>query len=54
MVQKNSTNINKMNNIISPQIIEHTKTRKNIMHGFGNPGPGLGQAQKSGRVSLRI
>jgi len=43
-----------MNNIISPQIIEHTKTRKTMTHGFGNPVPGLGQAQKSGRVSLRI
>ena len=45
MVNNNSTNINKTNNYLSPQLIEHEK--KDV----GNPGPGncLGQAQKCGR-----
>jgi len=41
MMVNNSTNINKANNDLSPQIIEHKKT----MTYDRNPGPGLGQAQ---------
>jgi len=43
----NSTNINKTNNHISPQIIEHKKDH-NIW--LFNPVPGLGQVEKCGRV----
>jgi hypothetical protein len=43
MMVKNSNNINKVNNYLSPQINEHTK---NMMYLDGNPGPGLGQTQK--------
>jgi len=43
----NSTNINKMNNHLSPQLIEH---KKNQWHDFGNPGAGLEQAHSCGRV----
>jgi len=39
----NSTNINKSNNYLSPQIIEHKKITTNDI---GNPCPGWGQAQK--------
>jgi len=42
----NSTNIYKANNQLSPQIIEH---RKSMTYNVGNPGPGLGRAQKCGR-----
>jgi len=42
----NSTNINKTNNDLSPQIIELKKRLKYV----GNPDPGLRQAQKYGRV----
>ena len=41
MMVNNSTNINKANNDLSPQIIENKKT----MTYDRNPGPGLGQAQ---------
>ena len=40
----NSTNINKTNNHLSLQIIEHKK--KTMTCDAGNPGPGLRQAQK--------
>jgi hypothetical protein len=40
MVNK-STNINKTNNHLSPQIIEHNKTTS---YDVVNPVPGLGQA----------
>ena len=39
-----STNINKINNYLSPQIIEHKKKKKNANR------PGLGQTQKCGGV----
>ena len=42
---KNSTNINKTNNHIAGQIIEHKKTTTND---DGNQNPGLGQAQRCG------
>jgi len=43
----NSININKTNKQLSPQIIENIKKKKKAMtYGVGNPGPGLGQAQK--------
>jgi ribosomal protein L18 len=41
----NSNNINKTNNHISPQIIEHKKDH-DIIYVDGNPGSGLGQAHK--------
>jgi hypothetical protein len=44
-----STKINKMNNRLSPQIIEHKKTTT-YMYDVGNPWPGLGHAQKGGGV----
>jgi hypothetical protein len=40
----NSTNINKMNNRLSKE-----KQKKTMIYDFGNPGPGLGQAQRCGR-----
>ena len=44
----NSFNINKTNNHLSPQIIEH----KNITtHGTGNAGPDFGQAKICGSVT---
>ena len=46
----NSTNINKMNNHISPQLIKHKQ--KTMIYDIGNPGPGLRQAQKCSRVQL--
>ena len=45
---KNSTNIIKKNNYLSPQIIEH---RKKIA--IRNQGPALGQAQKCNWVKLQ-
>jgi hypothetical protein len=44
----NSNNINKTNNHLSTQNIEHKK--KPITYGIGNSGPGLEQAQQCGRV----
>jgi hypothetical protein len=41
-------NINKTNNHISPQIIEHITNT--TIYDAGNTGPGLGQANKYGRV----
>jgi hypothetical protein len=38
----NSTNINKTNNHLSPQLTEHKKT---MTYGIGNLGPGLWQTQ---------
>jgi hypothetical protein len=43
------SNVNKTNNHLSPQIIEHKKTH-DISYGIGNPGPGLGETQRCGRV----
>jgi len=40
----NSTSLNKKNNHLSPQIIEHKK--KPTTYDVGNPGPGLGWALK--------
>ena len=40
----NSININKMNNHLSPRIIDHNK--QTTTYNVRNPGPGLGQAQK--------
>ena len=37
----------KPNNHLSPQTIKHKKEHP---YGIGNPDPGLGQAQKCGRV----
>ena len=39
----------KRNNQQSPQIIEHKKNP--TTYDIGNPGPGLGQAQKCGGVN---
>ena len=41
----NSTNINKTNDHLSSQLIEHRKT---TIFDVGNPGTGLGQVQKGG------
>jgi len=43
----NSTNINKANNYLSPQLIEHKKTTTNDV---GKPGHGLGQTLTYGGV----
>jgi hypothetical protein len=43
---KNDTNINKTNNHLSPQTIEH---KKKGTYGIGNPDPELGQGQKCGQ-----
>ena len=40
----NSININKMNNHLSPRIIDHNK--QTTTYNVRNPGSGLGQAQK--------
>jgi hypothetical protein len=40
------TNISKLNNHLSPQIIQHKKD--NDIYGVGNQGFGLGQTQKYG------
>jgi hypothetical protein len=45
LMANNSTNINKMNNLLSSQTIRHKKD-----HNVGNPGTGLGQEQKCGSV----
>ena len=42
-MDNNSININKTNNHLSSQLIEHDK-KKGQRHDVGNPGPGLGQA----------
>jgi len=47
VIVNNSTNINKTNNHLPPQIIKHKKTTS---FSVGNPGPGLVQEQKCGRV----
>jgi hypothetical protein len=44
----NSTNINKMNNHLSPSLTEHKK--KTMKYDIRNPGLCLGQAQKCDRV----
>jgi hypothetical protein len=45
----NSTNINKSNN--QPRLtLNHWTQKKTMTYGIGNPGPGLGQAHKCGRV----
>ena len=44
----NYTNINKTNNHLSSQVIEHNKHI--ITRGIGNTDPGLGQSQKCGRI----
>jgi len=46
----NSTNINKTNNYLSPQLNGHKKDLD--IYDFGNPDHGLVQAQKCGRVKL--
>jgi hypothetical protein len=49
----NLTNINKMISYLSSQIIEHIYIKifkKATTYTNGNVGPGLGQAQKNGRV----
>jgi len=43
----NSTNSNKTNNQLSSSL---TKYKKTMTYDVGNQGPGLGQAQKCGRV----
>jgi hypothetical protein len=45
----NSTNINKMNNKLSPQTIEYKKT---MTYDIGNPGPVLGQTQTCSKVKF--
>jgi hypothetical protein len=47
VIVNNFNYINKTSNHLSPQLTEYKKT---IKYDVGNPGPGLGQAQKSGRV----
>ena len=44
-----STNIKNRNNHISPQLTEHKK-KGTSTYVIGNPGPGLRQAQKCGRI----
>ena len=44
----NSININKMNNYLLPQLIEHKK--KTMIYYIGNSRTGLGQTQNCGRV----
>ena len=46
----NSTIINKVNNHLSPSLTEHKKNT--TAYDVGNPGPGLRQAQKYGRVLI--
>jgi hypothetical protein len=45
----NSTNINKMKNNLSFQLIKHKKT---MIYEVGNSGPDLGQTKPCGRVKL--
>ena len=49
MMVNNSTNINKTNIHLSPQLTEHKKGG-DMTYDVGNPDPGFGQAQKYGRV----
>ena len=51
MIVNNSTNINKTNIHIPSQTLNTVKT---MTYGVGNTGPGLGQAQKCGRVKPLI
>ena len=48
-LNRNSIQFHKipLNNHLSPQTIKHKKEHP---YGIGNPDPGLGQAQKYGRV----
>ena len=46
-MDNNATNINKTNNHLSAEIIEHKKT---TTHGINHPYSGLGQAHKCGGV----
>jgi hypothetical protein len=52
-VVNNSTNINKINKQLSPQIIEHLKKkeekRRTMTYNVGNQGPGFRQTQKYDR-----
>ena len=45
----NFVNINKTNNHLASELSSLNK-KKTTTHDFGNPGPGLGQAQKCGGV----
>jgi len=45
-------NINKTNNHISPQTIEHTG--QTLYRDIGNPDPGLGHAQHMAELNLLI
>jgi hypothetical protein len=45
----NSTNINKINDHLS-SLLNSLITKKTRTNNVGNPGPGLGQAQKCDRV----
>jgi len=45
----NSTNTNKKNNHLSPQLTQHKN--KTMTYDVENPAPGLGQAYKCGRVN---
>jgi hypothetical protein len=47
--KKTFTNINKMTNHLSSQLLN---IKNSMTYANGNPGPGLGQAQKCGRVKL--
>ena len=47
----NSTNINKTNNHLSPQI-NTVNIKKTMTYDVGNPGPGLELAQKCGEVKF--
>ena len=44
-----STNVKQTNGYLSPQVVKHKICS---IYVDGNPGPGLGQAQKCGRVKL--
>lgn len=48
----NATNINKMNNYLSPNIIEYNLKKNHTTYGIGNPCPGLGQVQKCSFTSI--
>ena len=47
----NCTNINNMNNQLSPQITEHKMT---MTYDIGNPVPGLGKTQTCGKIKFVI
>ena len=49
----NSTNINKSNNHLSPQIVEHNK-KKTMIYGIRNPVPGLGTDTKMWQGSIGL